>query len=432
MTFSDTRTPPAPPTPEASAGDPGLESSALDSSADKRVRLGLRDRIPPAGLREYWYPVVADRKVPRRRPVRRKVLGEDLVLFRAEDGQVAALSNWCSHRNASLAQGKCHFAGTVTCPYHGLTFDTAGKALAFLGEGRESTFCERANSGVRAYPTTTLKGLVFVWMGDGDPAPIEEDVPPQFFDPAALVQFSEDEWQANWRVSLENLNDAHVFFVHRNSIELLIQDRKGLQLFLGMGPHRPPTKVVNGRALVFENPRFFDFMDTDQERKTPPRTQFQEVYPELGGAKWPKTPLRLYLATVMGLLRRLRPKMDWLIQDEEWTGVHLPTTFQVDYQSHIYSRSVTPIDEGTSRVFYYYTTYPGSDRRRLFNRLVFHLYYDWKQHRNFSGQDQRIVENVEYENPKEVFSGSDAFPLAWRKFVIEYARQSPTSGRAGG
>jgi hypothetical protein len=268
-------------------------------------------------------------------------------------------------------------------------------------------------------------------MGDGEPAAIEEDVPPQFFDEAALIQFSEDEWRSNWRVSLENLNDAHVFFVHRNSIELLIQDRRGLQLFLGMGPQRPATKVVNGRALVFENPRFFDYMDTDQARKTAPRTEFQEVYPELGGAKWPKTPFRLYLATVMGLIRRLRPKMDWLITDEEWTGVHLPCTFQVDYQSHIYSRAVTPIDAETSRIFYYYTTYPGSDRRRLFNRLVFHLYYDWKQHRNFSGQDQRIVENVEYENPKEVFSGSDAFPLAWRKFVIEYARQSPATGHAG-
>ena len=425
MTVSETRRTPTPAPPAPS------EDLVTDPPADKRVRLGLRDRIPRMGLREYWYPVVADAKVPRRKPVRRTVVGDDLVLFRGKDGQVAALSNWCSHRNSSLAMGKCHFAGTVTCPYHGLTFDTTGKAVAFLGEGRESTFCDRPNSGVRAYPTKTLKGLVFVWMGDGEPAAIEEDVPPQFFDEGALIQFSEDEWRSNWRVSLENLNDAHVFFVHRNSIELLIQDRRGLQLFLGMGPHRPATKIVNGRALVFENPRFFDYMDTDQARKTAPRTEFQEVYPELGGAKWPKTRFRLYLATVMGVIRRLRPKMDWLITDEEWTGVHLPCTFQVDYQSHIYSRAVTPIDADTSRIFYYYTTYPGSDRRRVFNRLVFRLYYDWKQHRNFSGQDQRIVENVEYENPKEVFSGSDAFPLAWRKFVIEYARQSPVTGRAG-
>src|SRR5205807_1143639 len=182
VTVSETRkTPtPAPPTPS--------EDLATDPPADKRVRLGLRDRIPRMGLREYWYPVVADAKVPRRKPVRRTVVGDDLVLFRGTDGQVAALSNWCS----------------------------------------------------------------------------------------------------NWRVSLENLNDAHVFFVHRNSIELLIQDRRGLQLFLGMGPHRPATKIVNGRALVFENPRFFDYMDTDQARKTAPRTEFQEVYPALGGAKWPK------------------------------------------------------------------------------------------------------------------------------------------------
>ena len=74
-------------------------------------------------------------------------------------------------------------------------------------------------------------------------------------------------WYTNWLVAIENQMDAHnCFFVHRNSIELLIQDRRGLQLFLGMGPHRPATKVVNGRALVFENPRFFDFMDKDNKR----------------------------------------------------------------------------------------------------------------------------------------------------------------------
>src|SRR2546429_1347617 len=98
--------------------------STVSAPGDKRVRLGLRDRIPRMGLREYWYPVVADAKVPRRKPVRRTVLGDGLVLFRGKDGRVAALSNWCSHRNSSLAMGKCHFAGTVTCPYHGLTFDT--------------------------------------------------------------------------------------------------------------------------------------------------------------------------------------------------------------------------------------------------------------------------------------------------------------------
>lgn len=402
-------------------------STASDSpSVSSPAGLGLRDQIPKIGLKEYWYPVIADKQVSARRGVRRKVLGEDLAFFRGSDGQVAAITNWCPHRNASLGDGKSMFPGTLSCPYHGLTFDDKGKAVAFLGEGPDSKFCKRPSSAARSYPTRTLKGLVFVWMGTGDPAPIEEDVPPEFFDDAAQVMFSEQRWAVNWRASLENLQDAHVFFVHRASLEVLMQDPNGLNLLLHMGPDRPTTRVVNGRALVFDNPRFFDFVDSNQERKTHLEpTNFQDTYTNLGNAKFPKTRTRLHLARVFGFLRRhFRPKSDWLVDDVEWAqGVHMPTMYRLDYQTHIYTREVTPIDEDNCAIFYYKTMYPRSRASRIWNEINYRIYYDWKQHRNFSGQDKRIVEKINYENPQERFSSSDAFPLAWRRMVIQHTRQ---------
>lgn len=392
---------------------------------------GLRSKIPAAGLTEYWYPAIADRKVPRRKGVRRKLLGREIVFFRGKHGQVVALTNWCPHRNASLAQGSCLFSGTISCPYHGLTFDEDGTAVAFLGEGASSKFPGRPSSRARSYPTRTLKGLVFIWMGDGEPAPIEEDVPPEFFDEAALVLHSQQKWKANWRPALENLQDSHAYFVHRNSLEVLSQDEFGLNLLLHMGPERPPTKVVNGRALVFENTRFFDFQDSQQERKTKiEKPAFQESYAGLNGAKWPKTRTRLRLAQAMGFLRKhLRPKADWLVDDEEWSlGVHLPTTFRFDYQTHVYSRTVTPMDEEGSWVFYYNTSYPGSPWKRLYRRINYAVYYNWKQHYNFSGQDKRIVEGISYDEPQERFSSSDAFPLAFRRLVVTHARRAPSDG----
>ena len=109
----------------------------------RRPGLGLRDQIPKIGLTEYWYPVIADKDVPSRRAVRRKVLGQDLAFFRGRHGQVVAITNWCPHRNASLSDGKSLFPGTLSCPYHGLTFDDTGAAVAFLGEGPASKFCHR-------------------------------------------------------------------------------------------------------------------------------------------------------------------------------------------------------------------------------------------------------------------------------------------------
>src|SRR5260370_15872205 len=97
-------------------------------------------------------------------------------------------------------------------------------------------------------------------MGDGKPAPIEEDVPPEFFDESAQILFSEQQWKVNWRASLENLQDAHVFFVHRTSLEVLMQDVNGLNLLLHMGPNLPPSPAINSRALVFPNPRILAFL----------------------------------------------------------------------------------------------------------------------------------------------------------------------------
>jgi len=75
------------------------------------------------------------------------------------------------------------------------------------------------------------------------------------------------------------------------------------------------------------------------------------------------------------------------------------------------------------------TTYPKSPLHRRYRVLNYRLYYNWKQHRNFSGQDKRIVEAIDYEQPQERFSSSDAFPLAFRHLVVEHARQPQSATR---
>src|SRR5260370_21163156 len=170
-----------------------VRTDGKPAGSPQRTGLGLRDEIPKVGLTEYWYPVIADKDVPAHRAVRRKALGQDLAFFRGKHGQVVAITNWCPHRNASLGDGKSLFPGTLSCPYHGLTFDETGAAVAFLGEGPDSKFCGRRSNWARSYPTRTLKGLVFVWVGGGKPAPIEEDVPPEFFDETAPIRVDQQQ-----------------------------------------------------------------------------------------------------------------------------------------------------------------------------------------------------------------------------------------------
>ena len=93
---------------------------------ERGPRPDVRQLAPATGLREYWYPVIEDRKVGNK-PIGLKICDEQVVFFRGTDKQVKALRNVCPHRGGSLMHGDCHFEGTISCPYHGWTFDGEGE-----------------------------------------------------------------------------------------------------------------------------------------------------------------------------------------------------------------------------------------------------------------------------------------------------------------
>jgi phenylpropionate dioxygenase-like ring-hydroxylating dioxygenase large terminal subunit len=435
--------------------EPTVRSGRGDATADaapgatteqgQRATLhssGMREAIPAGGLREYWYPLIPDADVPRGKPVKRTLLGVDLALFRGKSGQVTAVVDACPHRGASLSGGSSHWRGTITCPYHGWTFDEGGHCLAVLGEGPESRIPGMASADVATYPTRTLKGLVFVWMGRRDPAPIEEDVPEQFFRPDALVQVTERIWNCNWRPAVENLLDAHVYYVHRNSVQLLLLPARNLIGMTKMGPRRPRPSVINGRALSYSSGELSfldDFVGMDHPGKlhgngdgTPAdrpelKTNFQDTYPLLGGVKWPKTKARLYFGQVVEKIKGLHRRPPVASISDEWQDFHLPTTYQVDYPDHIYSRVTVPISEDQSRIFYFHTTTPPSGRDRLFDTWFWRLWYRWQMVDNFSAQDGEVVQAQRYDLPEKL-SATDTFPLAMRRFILEYGRDFQDEG----
>ena len=161
----------------------------------------------------------------RRRPRAVRLLGEDVVLFR-DKGGLYALGDRCAHRGARLSQGKCLYPGTatLTCPYHGWTYSgETGGCVAKLMEGPETAI--PAEAKVKSYPVREHRGVIWLFVGDMDAVPLEEDLPECLAD--------NDEWhtistwrtyRCNWRVLNDNLcYDLHAPFVHRNSPELVLQ-----------------------------------------------------------------------------------------------------------------------------------------------------------------------------------------------------------------
>src|SRR6266545_2218542 len=118
-------------------------------------------------LRCYWQPVALSQEVTvGGAPLPVKLLGEELVLFRDEQGQPGLLGLHCSHRGADLSYGRLEDGG-LRCIYHGWLYDRSGRCLEQPGEPAGSTFHERIRHP--AYPCQEAGGVVFAYLGDSEP-----------------------------------------------------------------------------------------------------------------------------------------------------------------------------------------------------------------------------------------------------------------------
>ncbi|GIZ53302.1 (2Fe-2S)-binding protein [Noviherbaspirillum aridicola] len=108
-----------------------------------------------------WHPVAAGETLQAgaMQPVR--LLEQDLIVWRSQDGSVHAWEDRCPHRGARLSLGRV--AGDrVVCPYHGWQFDTAGQCRLQPAHPRDTppkTACTRRFLAQEAY------GLVWVCLG---------------------------------------------------------------------------------------------------------------------------------------------------------------------------------------------------------------------------------------------------------------------------
>src|SRR6201991_3281859 len=90
----------------------------------------------PAGqlLRNYWQPVALIEELPAERPVRAvRLMGQDYVIFKDEQGRYGMLDRDCPHRGADLAAGRLG-GGGLRWAFPGLAFGARGRFLSPPGE----------------------------------------------------------------------------------------------------------------------------------------------------------------------------------------------------------------------------------------------------------------------------------------------------------
>ena len=179
-----------------------------------------------AVMRQYWHPVALAEELDDQRPLRAvRLLGEELVLFRDEDGGHGLVGRHCPHRGADLSYGRLEDGG-LRCAFHGWLFDAAGKCLEQPAEPVGSTLCERIQH--TAYPCVEKNGIVFAFMGVGDPPPFPGlDC---FQAPDAYTFAFKGYVDCNWLQLLEvGIDPAHASFLHRFEEDEAAEDGYGQQ-----------------------------------------------------------------------------------------------------------------------------------------------------------------------------------------------------------
>lgn len=174
-------------------------------------------------MRRYWQPVEMSARLTNR-PLKIRVLSEDLVLFRDLSGRPGLITPRCAHRGADLVYGKVDRDG-IRCPYHGWHYDVHGRCLDQPCEPAGGAFKDRIRQPW--YPIAERYGLVWAYMGPPDKRPvlprwdILEDLGPdeKIVPDAASYSVGGDEtaeiipW--NWMQDWENTMDPHhVYILH--------------------------------------------------------------------------------------------------------------------------------------------------------------------------------------------------------------------------
>jgi phenylpropionate dioxygenase-like ring-hydroxylating dioxygenase large terminal subunit len=162
-------------------------------------------------LRRYWLPFVfTPELVADGPPERVRLLGEDLLAFRDTAGTLGLIGELCPHRRASLYFGR-NEAGGLRCIYHGWKFDVAGRCVDQPSEPARSTFKDRIRTA--AYPCVERAGVVWTYMGPGEPPPLPHfewmDLPDEHLVGSKRMQYS------NWAQALEGeFDQSHVSYIH--------------------------------------------------------------------------------------------------------------------------------------------------------------------------------------------------------------------------
>jgi len=384
------------------------------------------------GFREYWYPVCMSGEITET-PKPFTFLGDPVVMLK-RDGEIYALKDECPHRGTALSlvntRKNLEFPGTptITCAYHGWTYDVRdGKCVAVISEGPDSPVPD-ANIRAKTYPIEVRRGIVWIWMGNGKPVPVEDDIPNLLLDDKAVVHGFYRVKEGSWRFHAENVAAGHAGMVHKSTLRSWFGPNPGT-------PTLPPDSGYaedhDGRGISASVLRNADPAASTDPKFTPVFTLPPNTHKEFPGlGVWYNRPK--WQRTFFGWVPKPGNYFRQPVQGVRSMMLMLPGLFRVPNfpnKGYMYYEWYVPVDD----LHYIYMQIMAFWPKNKVDRLRWELkYFFWDRPTGpvlFNNQDAAMVKattkyytrtgNMRYLTK---ISKNDEIDWKWREFCDEFAR----------
>ncbi|HEV7346184.1 MAG TPA: Rieske 2Fe-2S domain-containing protein [Devosia sp.] len=113
-----------------------------------------------------WYPIASSDDLPFRHVYAGQLLGRELAVWRADDGNVNVWENRCLHRGVRLSIG-INEGGELKCQYHGWRYANRSAGCTYIPAHPADAPARRIQN--RTYPVREAHGLVWSAANDDQP-----------------------------------------------------------------------------------------------------------------------------------------------------------------------------------------------------------------------------------------------------------------------
>jgi phenylpropionate dioxygenase-like ring-hydroxylating dioxygenase large terminal subunit len=162
-----------------------------------------------------WYAILESNEIGKGKIIGVTRMGEKMVAWRTNSGQLSIMEEKCPHRGVSLRVGKLT-GDCIKCPFHGFEYTTTGACKMVPANGKHAEPPKALH--VRTYPVVEEHGFVYIWWGDTQneypPVPWFESIPDSM-----VYATLKDHWKNHYSRAIENqLDVVHLPFIHHNTI----------------------------------------------------------------------------------------------------------------------------------------------------------------------------------------------------------------------